>query len=73
MTKKLPLVFAAMMLVGFTYSQSIQRPNFLKKDSIQSTLDKNTQVFYYDKSTSSKAKPWLSCASTHIQNLVFCK
>lgn len=45
------------MLVGFTFSQSIQRPNFLKKDSIQSTLDKNTQVFYYDKSTSSKAKP----------------
>ena len=57
MTKKIPLVIAAMMLVGFTYSQSIQRPNFLKKDSIQSTLDKNTQVFYYDKSTSSKAKP----------------
>lgn len=57
MTKKLPLVIAAMMLVGFTYSQSIQRPNFLKKDSIHSTLDKNTQVFYYDKSTSSKAKP----------------
>ncbi len=34
-----------------------QRPSFLKKDSIQSTLDKNTQVFYYDKSTASKAKP----------------
>lgn len=34
-----------------------QRPNFLKKDSIQSTLDKNTQVFYYDKSTATKAKP----------------
>ena len=46
-----------MMLVGFTYSQTIQHPNFLKKDSIQSTLDKNIQVFYFDKSTSSKAKP----------------
>lgn len=34
-----------------------QRPNFLKKDSIQSTLDKNTQVFYYDKSTSPKPQP----------------
>ena len=34
-----------------------QRPSFLKKDSIQSTLDKNIQVFYYDKSTASKAKP----------------
>jgi pimeloyl-ACP methyl ester carboxylesterase len=57
MIKKLLLTVAGMMLVGFTYSQTIQRPNFLKKDSIQSTLDKNTQVFYYDKSTSSKAKP----------------
>jgi pimeloyl-ACP methyl ester carboxylesterase len=57
MIKKLLLTIFGVMLVGFTFSQSIQRPNFLKKDSIQSTLDKNTQVFYYDKSTSSKAKP----------------
>ena len=57
MIKKLLLTVAGMMLVGFTYSQTIQRPNFLKKDSIQSTLDKNIQVFYFDKSTSSKAKP----------------
>ncbi len=34
-----------------------QRPNFLKKDSIQSSLDKNTQVFYYDKSNAPKPKP----------------
>ena len=57
MTKKLLLTIAAMMLVGFTYSQSTQRPDFLKKDSILSSLDKNTQVFYYDKSTASKPKP----------------
>jgi pimeloyl-ACP methyl ester carboxylesterase len=57
MIKKLLLTVAGVMLIGFTYSQTIQRPNFLKKDSIQSTLDKNTQVFYFDKSTSSKAKP----------------
>jgi pimeloyl-ACP methyl ester carboxylesterase len=59
MIKKLLLTVAALMLVGFTYSQSIQRPNFLKKDSIHSTLDKNAQVFYYDKSNSSEAKPLL--------------
>jgi pimeloyl-ACP methyl ester carboxylesterase len=59
MIKKLLLTIAALMLVGFTYSQSIQRPNFLKKDSIHSTLDKNAQVFYYDKSNSSEAKPLL--------------
>jgi len=59
MIKKLLLTVAALMLVGFTYSQSIQRPNFLKKDSIHSTLDKNSQVFYYDKSNSSEAKPLL--------------
>ena len=57
MIKKLLLTVAALMLVGFTYSQSIQRPSFLRKDSIQSILDKNKQVFYYAKSSSSKAKP----------------
>lgn len=34
-----------------------QRPNFLKKDSIRSSLDKNIQVFYYEKSTNSKPQP----------------
>ncbi len=34
-----------------------QRPNFLKKDSIQSSLDKNIQVFYFDKSTKTKPQP----------------
>ncbi len=34
-----------------------QRPAFLKKDSIYSSLDNNTEVFYYDKSTSSIPQP----------------
>jgi pimeloyl-ACP methyl ester carboxylesterase len=34
-----------------------QHPDFLKKDSIQSSLDKNIQVFYFDKSTAPKLKP----------------
>lgn len=58
MTKKLLLIIVVNLFVDFTsYSQSTQRPTFLKKDSIQSTLDKNTQVFYYDKSTASKPQP----------------
>ncbi len=36
---------------------SAQRPDFLKKDSIQSALDGNTQVFYYDKTTASTPQP----------------
>ena len=35
----------------------IQRPAFLQKDSIRSSLDGNVQVFYYDKSTASTAQP----------------
>ena len=34
-----------------------QRPEFLKKDSIQASLDKNIQVFYFDKSTKEKPQP----------------
>lgn len=36
---------------------SAQRPDFLKKDSINSSLDGNIEVFYYDKSASQKAAP----------------
>jgi dipeptidyl aminopeptidase/acylaminoacyl peptidase len=36
---------------------SAQRPDFLKKDSIHSSLDGNTEVFYYDRSASEKAAP----------------
>ena len=57
MKEKLLLTIGAMMLVVCVYSQSTQRPNFLKKDSIQSSLDKNIQVFYYDKSTAPKPQP----------------
>ena len=34
-----------------------QRPDYLQKDSIQSSLDGNTQVFYYDKSRASTPQP----------------
>lgn len=48
-------------LLLFTYLISniafAQRPDFLKKDSIQSSLDKNVQILYFDKSSSSKPKP----------------
>jgi pimeloyl-ACP methyl ester carboxylesterase len=36
---------------------SAQRPDFLNKDSIHSSLDGNIEVFYYDKSASKKAQP----------------
>lgn len=38
---------------------SAQRPEFLKKDSINSSLDGNIEVFYYIKSISPKAAPLL--------------
>ena len=34
-----------------------QHKNFLKKDSIKSSLDSTTQVFYYSKSTNNKPEP----------------
>ena len=34
-----------------------QRPDFLKKESIQSSLDGNVQVFYYNKSTALRPQP----------------
>ena len=57
MTKKILLLFAALMLIGSAYTQSPQRPGFLKKDSIQSSLDGNVQVFYFDKSTATSPQP----------------
>lgn len=35
----------------------VQRPAFLQKDSIHSSLDGNVQAFYYDKSTASTPQP----------------
>lgn len=40
-----------------THIATAQRPDYLKKDSIQSSLDGNTQVFYYDKSTATTPQP----------------
>ncbi|WP_428665960.1 alpha/beta hydrolase family protein [Runella sp.] len=57
MTGKMLLLFALTLLIGPAYSQSPQRPDFLIKDSIQSSLDRNVQVFYYDKSTASSPQP----------------
>ncbi len=36
---------------------AVQRPTFLQKDSIRSSLDANVQAFYYDKSTTSTPQP----------------
>lgn len=43
------------LLVG--HIAQAQRPDFLKKDSIYSSLDNNAEVFYYDKSASSTPQP----------------
>ncbi len=48
-------VLSFLLLLG--HFALAQRPDFLKKDSIQSSLDGNVQVFYYDKSTASSAQP----------------
>lgn len=42
------------LLVNLAFAQ---RPDFLKKDSIQSALDRNVQVFYFDKSTTTSPQP----------------
>lgn len=57
MKNKLLLTITAFLWLKLAYSQSSQLPDFLKKDSIQSSLDGNVQVFYYGKSTSSELQP----------------
>ena len=57
MKKKLLLTITAFLWLKLAYSQSSQLPDFLKKDSIQSSLDGNVQGFYYGKSTSSELQP----------------
>lgn len=49
------LLITCLCIVAF--SVFAQRPNYLQKDSIQSALDGNTQVFYYDKSTAATPQP----------------
>lgn len=45
-------------LVGLGQTPTpVQRPAFLQKDSIRSSLDGNVQAFYYDKSTTSAPQP----------------
>lgn len=53
------LLIAATMLTASAYSQSPQRPDYLKKDSIPSSMDGNVQAFYYHKSTASSPQPLL--------------
>lgn len=50
-------IIILLLLCGGQEIASAQRPDFLKKDSINSSLDGNTEVFYYDKSASQKAAP----------------
>jgi dipeptidyl aminopeptidase/acylaminoacyl peptidase len=50
-----PLLSLFFTVLGL--STFAQRPDFLKKDSIQSTLDGNTQVFYYAKSMAATPQP----------------
>ena len=57
---KLPLTSLFCILSYLSVGQSSNQNNhetFLNKDSIQSTLDGYTQVFYYYKSTDKKPKP----------------
>ncbi|RRB02484.1 alpha/beta hydrolase family protein [Larkinella rosea] len=49
-----PLFWLLLILVKTGFAQ---RPDFLKKDSIQSSLDGNTQVFYYDRSRIATPQP----------------
>ena len=58
--KKIAIITVLLLSSFSIFSQNIpnfQRPNFLKKDSIKSSLDANVQVFYYYKSTKLKPKP----------------
>ncbi len=67
------LFLLAVLLANIAFAQ---RPDFLKKDSIQSSLDKNVQLFYFDKSSDSKPMPlvvelhsWSNTASSQKEIL----
>ncbi|MEP7111305.1 MAG: prolyl oligopeptidase family serine peptidase [Ferruginibacter sp.] len=54
------LLFIFYLISLFTNGQTTdntQRNNFLKKDSIKSSMDSTTQVFYYNKSINNKPEP----------------
>lgn len=58
--KKIVIIVVLLLSSFVIFAQNIpnfQRPDFLKKDSIKSSLDNNVQVFYYYKSTEFKRKP----------------
>lgn len=58
--KKIAMITLLLLNHFSIFAQNIpnfQRPNFLQKDSIKSSLDANVQVFYYYKSTKLKPKP----------------
>lgn len=58
--KKIATIIILSLNCFSIFAQNIpnfQRPDFLQKDSIQSSLDANVQIFYYYKSTESKPKP----------------
>lgn len=57
MKEKLLLIITTLALAVSGRCQAPQRPDFLQKDSIRSSLDGNVQVFYYDKSTGSSPQP----------------
>lgn len=52
---KQSFLISCLCILGF--SVLAQRPAYLRKDSIRSSLDGVTQVFYYDKSTSGSPQP----------------
>lgn len=52
--QKPPFLLALFLLANIALAQ---RPDYLKKDSIRSSLDGNVEVFYYDKSTAESPQP----------------
>ncbi|MEO7767322.1 MAG: hypothetical protein ABIS01_07840, partial [Ferruginibacter sp.] len=50
------LCLVSLFINGQT-TDNTQRKDFLKKDSMKSSMDGETQVFYYNKSTSNKPGP----------------
>ncbi len=65
------------LFILFAHITVAQRPDYLKKDSVKSTLDGNIQVFYYDKSTATTPQPlvielhsWSNTAETQKNIIV---
>ncbi len=54
---KIKYCLSVIFILLLSHIAEAQRPDFLKKDSIFSSLDNNAEVFYYDKSTSAVPQP----------------